>query len=156
RLARFYHKLQKDQASRGEPKFNQSLRGQEGAKTFLFDKNWEPGLYLANLLAEGDPDDARPLKQWAHAFNVDTEKESDLKRVSSQELINSIWNEKEREDKKETEKLVIMGRGDDSPGGATQGNDRPWDFSESPWFFLIFLAILVAEQALAVHLSFHL
>ena len=30
------------------------------------------------------------------------------------------------------------------------------DFSESPWLFLIILLVLVAEQALAVHLSFHL
>jgi len=30
------------------------------------------------------------------------------------------------------------------------------DMSESPWFFLLFLGILVAEQALAVHLSFHI
>jgi hypothetical protein len=44
----------------------------------------------------------------------------------------------------------------DMDGKAAPSNERPWDFSESPWFFLIFLAILVAEQALAVHLSFHL
>ena len=30
------------------------------------------------------------------------------------------------------------------------------DFSESPWLFLIMLLVLVAEQALAVHLSFHM
>ena len=33
---------------------------------------------------------------------------------------------------------------------------RSSDLSESPWFFLLLLGILVAEQALAVHLSFHL
>ena len=33
---------------------------------------------------------------------------------------------------------------------------RTSDFSESPWLFLIFLFVLVVEQALAVHLSFHL
>ena len=30
------------------------------------------------------------------------------------------------------------------------------DLSESAWFYLLFLVILVVEQALAVHLSFHL
>ena len=30
------------------------------------------------------------------------------------------------------------------------------DASESPWLYLFFLVILVVEQALAVHLSFHL
>jgi hypothetical protein len=33
---------------------------------------------------------------------------------------------------------------------------RQTDLSESPWFYLFFLAILIAEQALAVRLSFHL
>ena len=33
---------------------------------------------------------------------------------------------------------------------------RQSDLSENPLLFLIFLAVLVAEQALAVHLSFHL
>jgi len=30
------------------------------------------------------------------------------------------------------------------------------DASESPWVYLFFLLVLVVEQALAVHLSFHL
>ena len=30
------------------------------------------------------------------------------------------------------------------------------DASESPWLYLFFLVILIVEQALAVHLSFHL
>ena len=30
------------------------------------------------------------------------------------------------------------------------------DASESPWLYLFFLVILVVEQAMAVHLSFHL
>ena len=38
----------------------------------------------------------------------------------------------------------------------TDISSRKSDLSESPWFFLVLLAILVAEQALAVHLSFHL
>ena len=50
----------------------------------------------------------------------------------------------------------MQGPADDDDGARNLQNERPWDFSESPWLFLIFLGILVAEQALAVHLSFHL
>src|SRR5262249_40591473 len=38
----------------------------------------------------------------------------------------------------------------------TSLTQRQSDASESPWLFLIMLLVLVAEQALAVHLSFHL
>jgi hypothetical protein len=34
--------------------------------------------------------------------------------------------------------------------------NREPDASESPWLYLLFILILVVEQALAVHLSFHL
>ena len=37
-----------------------------------------------------------------------------------------------------------------------QIGNRQTDMSESAWFFLVFLIVLVIEQALAVHLSFHL
>jgi hypothetical protein len=33
---------------------------------------------------------------------------------------------------------------------------RPNDLSESAWIYVVFLVVLVAEQALARHLSFHL
>ena len=33
--------------------------------------------------------------------------------------------------------------------------DRKSDLSESPWFYLTLLILLIAEQALAVHLSYH-
>ena len=44
-----------------------------------------------------------------------------------------------------------------SPGDTYEAykNKMP-DASESPWLYLFFLVILVVEQALAVHLSFHL
>jgi hypothetical protein len=40
--------------------------------------------------------------------------------------------------------------------GGVEMVSRRTDLSESPWFFLLLLGILVAEQALAVQLSFHL
>jgi hypothetical protein len=50
---------------------------------------------------------------------------------------------------------VILHR-PESPTLREQLNDRQTDLSESAWFFLVFLIVLVVEQALAVHLSFHL
>jgi len=45
-----------------------------------------------------------------------------------------------------------------NPGSnwASELANRKNDLSESAWFYVVFLLILVAEQALAVHLSFHL
>jgi hypothetical protein len=34
--------------------------------------------------------------------------------------------------------------------------ERQPDASESPWLYLFFIIVLVVEQAMAVHLSFHL
>ena len=39
---------------------------------------------------------------------------------------------------------------------STAFKNREPDASESPWLYLLFILILVIEQALAVHLSFHM
>ncbi|MCS6850490.1 MAG: hypothetical protein NZ700_04890, partial [Gemmataceae bacterium] len=39
--------------------------------------------------------------------------------------------------------------------GFEDDSQRQADLSEKPWLYLLFLVTLVAEQALAVHLSFH-
>ena len=57
--------------------------------------------------------------------------------------------------KEDLERLVpgaIQVRNPGSGWGAELAN-RQSDLSESLWFYLLFLAILVIEQALAVHLS---
>ena len=44
-----------------------------------------------------------------------------------------------------------------SPGDSLEGfKNREPDVSEQPWIYLLALLILIAEQAMAVHLSFHL
>ena len=42
------------------------------------------------------------------------------------------------------------------PTNPPEVSQRQTDLSESPWFYLVILAVLVLEQAMAVHLSFHL
>ena len=107
---------------------------------FNFEKNLEPGLYISQLMFE---DGKTPLATWGHVFNVDTPREGKLQRVTHEEL------EKVRA---ESGKKITI----ETPQTGDIDSDRVSDLSESPWFFLLFLGVLVAEQALAVHLSFHL
>lgn len=105
----------------------------------LFTKTQKPGIYFFELTQRTEPG-ADPKKETrAYAFNVDTASESDLARTSSDQLEQA------------------------APGVAVSSAEafkdlasRRKDLSESPWFFLFFLVILIIEQALAVHLSFHL
>ncbi len=109
---------------------------------FHFDKNLEPGLYVSKLMFE---DSKTPLATWGDVFNVDTPREGKLQRVSYEDLDKNLLSEAQG-------KIKI-----ESPQSGTDLDaDRVSDLSESPWFFLLFLGVLVAEQALAVHLSFHL
>jgi hypothetical protein len=104
-------------------------------------KSMEPGVYISRLMDAND----KVLAIFPHAFNVDTEREGDLKRVGSDELDRELVANSGG-----AIKIVAPGMADDALVG------RVNDFSESPWLFLIFLFVLVAEQALAVHLSFHM
>ncbi len=82
----------------------------------------------------------------SYAFNIDSGKESDLRRAARDKL--------ERSRARDNRAGTILLR---SPGDTYEAykNKMP-DASESPWLYLFFLVILVVEQALAVHLSFHL
>jgi hypothetical protein len=77
--------------------------------------------------------------QRAYVFNVDPV-ESDLRRAAKDDLERIAAGIKLRAS---------------GSGWAAELADRHNDLSESPWFYLLFLVVLVAEQALAVHLSFH-
>jgi hypothetical protein len=115
----------------------------QGILHFDLEKNMEPGLYVAHLLYDDSPD--KKLASWGHVFNVDTVREGPLQRVSYDDLKGNVLDK--------AEGLVHF-------EGTNVLSDelvtRRSDLSESPLFFLLFLAVLVTEQALAVHLSFHL
>ncbi len=119
--------------------------GKPGVQTFTFSNNLEPGVYVSRLvLDEGAKKET--LAQWAQVFNVDTEQEGQLQRVSYEDVKTGVI------DKCQGADVIFMGT-DITPELLVP---RRSDLSENPLFFLFFLAILVAEQALAVHLSFHL
>ena len=77
---------------------------------------------------------------------MDTEAESDLKRTERNALERSVA------DRATTAGTVSL-HGPDNP---PIEKEKKADLSETPWFFLVILGVLVIEQALAVHLSFHL
>ena len=79
-------------------------------------------------------------------FNVDTPTEGPLNRVSSDDLERDLIGKLPKD-------MVTLVTGGSGSGDLAS---RRTDLSEAPWFFLLLLCILVAEQALAVHLSFHL
>jgi len=116
-----------------------------GMRSFVFDRTVEPGFYQANLIDSND-DRKVPLASYGQVFTVDPVREGTLQRVSQEEMDRSIL--------RLAPAGTVVFEGPQTSG--EQLINRQTDLSESPWFFLIFLAILVAEQALAVHLSFHL
>ncbi|MBI3411722.1 MAG: BatA domain-containing protein [Planctomycetes bacterium] len=113
---------------------------------FNFDKNNEPGLYVG-LLKIDDGSERQPVvASYAQTFNVDTLKEGALGRISSEEIERGIIRAAATDS--------VLFEGPSIPSDSLV--KRKSDFSESPWLYLIFIAVLIAEQALAVHLSFHL
>jgi hypothetical protein len=119
----------------------------QGELSLTFAETKKPGTYCFLLypLATGNAP-VEPERR-AYAFNVDAENEGDLKRAPREAL---EWGPTDAE----------PGHGritlDDLESVAGRKLARQSDWSETPWIYLIILVVLVAEQALAVHLSFHL
>ncbi|HZZ82620.1 MAG TPA: BatA domain-containing protein [Gemmataceae bacterium] len=115
----------------------------DGLLHFKMTKNTQPGVYISRLVDDNAPD--KTLAVYAHAFNVDTEREGDLQRVGSDEI------DRDLDIRPGNNQVKFGGIGMDDRELVGRVNN----LSESPWLFLLFLIVLVAEQALAVHLSFH-
>jgi hypothetical protein len=99
---------------------------------FTFRDAKKPGVYYIHTYPKVEPGVRPKIETIAAVYNVDTATESDLKRspLTDREVYDSQGLPIDKEQKK--------------------------DLSENPWFYLVFLLVLVIEQALAVHLSFHL
>ncbi len=115
----------------------------DGVKQYEFTatETKQPGLYLYTFKQESGPSEER-----MYAFNVDAENESDLRRAAREKL------ERPDSGSKDKGKIALRESEDDLTVLAPPHPDA----SESPWLYLLILVILVVEQALAVHLSFHL
>jgi hypothetical protein len=113
-----------------------------GKLSFTFIAGRNPGVYLFDLYPRVEGDPSPPPEQRAYVFNVDTALEGDLKRAGREDL------EKNPAGGKPTSIAYV--------GAPPTLDQKQTDLSESPWFYLAILLVLVIEQALAVHLSFHL
>jgi hypothetical protein len=124
----------------------QPLPMKDTALTFEFTDSREPGVYVFEFFPNTKEGADEQTELRAFAFNLDAAKESDLRRAARDKLELS----RARDNRAGT----ILLR---SPGDTFEAykNKMP-DASESPWLYLFFLLILIVEQALAVHLSFHL
>jgi hypothetical protein len=113
-------------------------------KVFTFRDARRPGVYTFEFTPL---DKAKPVEVRSYAFNIDTTRESDLKRAPQEQLLPK----RESKDPRAAQVTLL------SPGDPiSQFKEREPDASESPWLYLLFIILLVAEQAMAVHLSFHL
>jgi len=142
KMVRYAPKKQGEKTSVKEESFG---RDENGTLVFDYPKSYQPGLYVAELRYHDAEEGKAPLMVYGQVFNVDTAREGPLQRLSYDEMFKNLISGREAN-------VHFIGAG-------SLGQDlvaRQSDFSESPLLFLIFLGVLVAEQALAVHLSFHL
>ena len=115
----------------------------EGRQWLTLSEVREPGFYSFELT----PKTGTETEVISLAYNVDANAESDLTRTATEKLRRDPKNEKKG-------KVVVVSP-DGSRKEAAKKTDDP-DASGPPWVYLILLLVLVAEQAMAVHLSFHL
>jgi hypothetical protein len=119
----------------------------KGVIRFALDPALWPGFYDARLMFADSPETAPPLTSWGQVFNVDARSEGDLQRVSQEEMESSFLRQAQTRNNIGWRQMGESG---------TDLINKAWELSEWPVFFLVMIVILVCEQALAVHLSFHL
>jgi len=142
---------------KGNPGKGKGMPGSEKDKTLIYSYPTArvPGVYMVELFEEeaerkseasGSKDGVAPIFTTATVYNVDTVQEGNLERVDHDIIKDRILDKGDKR---------ITFAGDPSE------LEMLWkpshrDLSEMPLMFLLFLTILIAEQALAVHLSYHL
>jgi len=107
----------------------------------------QPGVYRVNLTLLGDGPEEDRQEVRAFAYNVDAASEGDLKRASRDRMVPEL----PPGDNTKRGKLSFRVVGD----SVEEFKERQPDASESSLLYLFFILILVVEQAMAVHLSFH-
>ncbi|HEX4592528.1 MAG TPA: hypothetical protein VH120_21545, partial [Gemmataceae bacterium] len=149
RMRRFYVPEPGAEAGGDKPaKGDQDLREQVGAVqgqrvTFSFSEARRPGVYRFEFTPQAAAADKAAGRSDAQAvaFNVDTAAEGDLRRASRDDIESAAPG------------AVLHSPGS---GLADLLKEKKADLSESPWLYLVILLVLIAEQAMAVRLSYHL
>ena len=148
-MRRFYVPEPGGEAPGEKPvKGDQDLREQVGTVqgqrlSFTFAEGHKPGVYRFEFTPQGPAANKAGgrVESQSMAFNVDTAAEGDLRRASRDDI-----------------ESAAPGAALHSPGSGLADllREKKSDLSESPWLYLFILMILVAEQAMAVRLSYHL
>lgn len=114
---------------------------------FTFNDARKPGVYVLDFFPRTEESvDPKPESRGL-AFNIDARSEGNLRRAVSEDIVQAVAGSERRD------YVRFYTLGSDS---FTDLKGKEADLSEGPWLYLIFLLILLAEQALAVHLSYHL
>lgn len=121
---------------------DQPLEANAGSLTFRFAEAKKPGLYLCTFTRLDGPNGEVEKPEYVpYVFNVDAQREGNLRRVSREDLAQSA------------PKVPVHSPDDTSwVNNLKQKRD---DFSTRRWLYLFILLVLIAEQAMAVRLSFH-
>ncbi len=119
----------------------QILPSAAGQLQLSFDEAKQPGVYLFALETKPVSANQTPQAEYqAVTFNLNTDQEGNLRRINRSELLKT------------------------APGAELHTVNEDWtdalapkqsDWSEKPWIYLVLLGLLLAEQAMAVRLSFH-
>jgi hypothetical protein len=149
RMRRFYVpepgvELAGEKPAKGEQDLREQVGNVQGQRlSFSFAEARKPGLYRFEFTPQGSASDKSGgrVESQMVAFNVDTAAEGDLRRASRDEI-----------------ESAAPGALLHSPGSglAEMLREKKSDLSESPWLYLFILWVLVAEQAMAVRLSYHM
>jgi hypothetical protein len=136
------------QAGRVEAETEQGVMELQGTQlNFNLKDTKRPGVYRVTLTQQGDTPLEDRQEVLAYAYNVDALAESDLKRAGRDRLDPELPPGDSKRGK-----LTVL-----SPNESFEAfQEKQPDASESPWLYLFFILILVVEQAMAVHLSYHL
>jgi hypothetical protein len=130
-----------------EKRTNSATKEQELRLPFSDGK--EPGVYVFEFSEQRLSSDSKGegpqyrSEYRALAYNIDARNEGDLRRASRDDLTRTTAARK------------IVNKREDDDAIAEFIVDKKPDLSESPWLYLTLLLVLIAEQAMAVRLSFH-
>jgi hypothetical protein len=121
---------------------DQPLPASGGNLNFSFNEAKEPGAYFFTFTNLGGANGATEKPEFMpYVFNIDTRREGDLRRVNRDDLAQQAPN-------------VPVHSPDDTTWVSALKQRRD-DFSTRHWIYLLIMLVLIAEQAMAVRLSFH-
>lgn len=121
---------------------NQPLTAGAAGPVFEFTEGRTPGAYLLTFTQFTGPDgEAEKPVYAAYTFNVDAQREGDLRRANRDDLAQLAPG------------VPVHSPEDDSWVSALK--QKRDDFSTRRWLYFFIILVLIAEQAMAVRLSFH-